>query len=592
MSTYSYGERDYRFGQTMATLRTALGLTQAELARFLQVSRRAVGGWESGSSYPKAEHLKTLIELCIHKQTFFPVGQEAEEIHALWKAAHQKVLLDEQWLSTLLKQSRPPFILLPYQPGKQLPPAEPATTHQLRAGAFSAQTPRIDWGEALSSSTFYGREQELDQLEQWIVQERCQVVSILGMGGLGKSALAASLMQRVIKHFQMGCFRSLRNTPSCDTLLDDLLQMLSSPRLGSTSASFDRRISLLVEQLRTVRTLIVLDNLEVLMAEGDAKGRFRTEFARYELLLRCLAEMEHQSCLVLTSRGKPGRLRAVSGKNAPVRFLRLAGLAPDACTQLLTEKEIRGSPQELAYLSQAYGGNPLALKIVAETITELFGGEISQFLSSGVLVFGSICDLLGEHFIRLSALEQSILFWLAIAREPMTIDELQKMLVVPLPNCRVLEAVDSLHRRSLIERGQRAASFVLPPVVLEYATALLIEEVARELQQQQPLHYIIEFGLLQASAKACVQQTQYRLIIAPLLAQLHNAYHERGEVEKLLLSLLEQMHTRASHAQGYGPANLLALLNAHRGHLKDLDLSQPIVRGDYLQGVAMQDTFL
>ena len=96
MSSYSYSERDYPFGQTMTTLRTAFGLTQAELAQLLQISRRAVGGWEAGSSYPKAEHLKVLIELCVKKQTFFSAGQEAEEIRALWRASHQKVLLDEQ----------------------------------------------------------------------------------------------------------------------------------------------------------------------------------------------------------------------------------------------------------------------------------------------------------------------------------------------------------------------------------------------------------------------------------------------------------------------------------------------------------------
>src|SRR6266480_4162227 len=60
MKPSSYGERDYAFGQAMLTLRTALGLTQAGLAQFLGVSRKAVGGWESGGSYLNAEHLKAL----------------------------------------------------------------------------------------------------------------------------------------------------------------------------------------------------------------------------------------------------------------------------------------------------------------------------------------------------------------------------------------------------------------------------------------------------------------------------------------------------------------------------------------------------
>jgi hypothetical protein len=49
-----YGEADYAFGQAMLTLRTTLGLTQAGLAELLGVSRKAVGQWEAGGSYPKA----------------------------------------------------------------------------------------------------------------------------------------------------------------------------------------------------------------------------------------------------------------------------------------------------------------------------------------------------------------------------------------------------------------------------------------------------------------------------------------------------------------------------------------------------------
>ena len=105
MKKSSYGERDYAFGQLVLGLRTSIGLTQAGLARQLGISRQAVVGWEAGSSYPKASHLKALIALAVKEQVF-PVGHEEEEIRALWKAAHRKVLLDETWLSVLL--SEPP----------------------------------------------------------------------------------------------------------------------------------------------------------------------------------------------------------------------------------------------------------------------------------------------------------------------------------------------------------------------------------------------------------------------------------------------------------------------------------------------------
>ena len=47
MRHHTYDERDYAFGQTIVTMRTAMNLTQVELARFLGVSRGAVLGWEA-----------------------------------------------------------------------------------------------------------------------------------------------------------------------------------------------------------------------------------------------------------------------------------------------------------------------------------------------------------------------------------------------------------------------------------------------------------------------------------------------------------------------------------------------------------------
>jgi len=75
----SYRERDYAFGQLILTLRSAIGLTQAGLSAQLGISKRAVGEWEAGSSYPKASHLQALIALAVKEQVF-PVGHEVEEI--------------------------------------------------------------------------------------------------------------------------------------------------------------------------------------------------------------------------------------------------------------------------------------------------------------------------------------------------------------------------------------------------------------------------------------------------------------------------------------------------------------------------------
>src|SRR6266446_8943176 len=418
----------------------------------------------------------------------------------------------------------------------------------------------------------------MDLLTRWVVEERCRVVSVLGLGGIGKSALAVSLMHQAAPHFQVVIWRSLRDAPTCEALLDECLQILAPQPMREVPTSLERRLSLLLEYMRQERALIVLDNVETLLEEGEGTGRMRLGYEGYARLLRRVAEMAHQSCLLLTSREKPGDLVPMEGSGTPVRALRLVGLERDASEQLLEERQLVGAANERERLIERFGGNPLALKIVAETIVELFGGEIAPFLEQGEVIFGGVRELLGEQFDRLSALEQTVLLWLAILREPVSIEELLSVLGMPRPGMQVLEAIEALRRRSLIERGQRPGSFTLQSVVLEYATARLIAEAASEIEQSK-LSRLIEHGLELATAKEYVRQTQQRLIVAPLLAHLRSVFREKDEVEEHLLVLLSELREWADYAQGYGPANVLSLLREERGQLRGLDLSQLAIRG-------------
>jgi WD40 repeat protein/transcriptional regulator with XRE-family HTH domain len=583
MTIHSYGKRDYAFGQAVVTLRTTMHLTQVELARFLGVSRAAVLGWEAGSSYPKVVNLKRFIALGVQRHAF-AAGRLEEEIRTLWQTAHQKMLMDEPWLATLLGQrpTQRPHIVSGLGEGARL--------HYL-PGARRVPEQRVDWEDALDVPNFYGRQLELAILEQWIVQEHCRVVSVLGMGGIGKSALAVTFMHRVAECFEVVLFRSLRDAPSCEALLADCLQVLSPQPLAEMPDSFEGCLILLLERLREQRALLVLDNLEALLQEGESAGHYRPGYESFGHLLQRVGGTTHQSCLLLTSREKPGDLVPLEGMRSPVRTVRLAGLDAVACQQLLAEKGLAGTQEDWGRLVESYAGNPLALKVVAETITDLFAGAIVPFLKQGTMLFGSIGELLAEQVNRLSTLEQTVLRWLAIAREPLDLEKLLALLVVPRPGGQVLAAVDRLRRRSLIERGKLPGSVMLQSVVLEYVTEMLIEEVTREIEQGG-LALLIEHGLSQAGASEYVRQAQERLIVAPILARLYGVYPARAEVEEHLLSLLFLLRERADYAQGYGPANLLALLAQQRGHLRGLDLSQFSIRGAYLQGVEMQDTTL
>jgi len=96
---------------------------------------------------------------------------------------------------------------------------QPGTTHTLfpeasnKPGISShADSVKEDWGEAPVLGLFAGRSQELALLKQWVVDDRCRVVAVLGMGGMGKTSTVVSLVNQVKSEFEY-IIRSLGRLP-------------------------------------------------------------------------------------------------------------------------------------------------------------------------------------------------------------------------------------------------------------------------------------------------------------------------------------------------------------------------------------------
>jgi hypothetical protein len=145
---------------------------------------------------------------------------------------------------------------------------------------------------------------------------------------------------------------------------------------------------------------------------------------------------------------------------------------------------LRGPSEGWAALLDRYSGNPLALKLVAESVRNLFFGDITAFLQEEGTIFGGVRALLTQQFDRLSALEQEILIWLAVEREAVGIDQLQENLIYSGPRQALLEALRNLHRRSMLEQAENG--FTLQNVVLEFLTDYLVERVCQEIERQAP----------------------------------------------------------------------------------------------------------
>src|SRR5438034_1200070 len=488
------------------------------------------------------------------------------------------VLLDEAWLHDLVA----PPVPLPL-----FPQVEPTV-----APAFeeTAAFPRVDWVGALDVSHFAGREVEVAELTQWIVEEHCRLVSVLGMGGIGKSMLASFLGLRLAHQFEAVLWRSVRDAPSCEELVADCITFFSETPPAEFPTSLEQRITQLFSRLQARRCLLVLDNLETLLASRDPEGGYLPGYEGYGRLIGRLAESAHQSCVLLTARERPKELAPLEGVRSPVRSLRLAGVDEQAVHELLSDKGLIGTSTAWQRLVASYAGNPLALKIVAQAVLDLFNGDLDRFLREGELIFNGVRPVLRQQVGRLSPLEHLLLAWLAVLREWTKLDTLVQVLHPRVLRAQMLEALEALSRRSLLERGQQA-SFGLQSVVMEYLTDELGERLAEEIVRGEP-QQLRRVALAQAQAKDYVRETQVRLLVQPLLERLRAELGADVQVEAHLLRLLAQFRSEDAVTQGYGPANVISLLKALRGHLRGLDLSRLAIRGAYLQGVELQDATL
>ncbi|WP_102207883.1 NB-ARC domain-containing protein, partial [Fischerella thermalis] len=426
---------------------------------------------------------------------------------------------------------------------------------------YLSSNTRLDWGDATHTSVFYGRTQEIATLEQWILDERCRLVAILGMGGIGKTTLAVKLAQQIQEEFEYVIWRSLREAPPIKSILANLIPFLSDEQETESNLpeNLSERISRLIYYLQNNRCLVVLDNVESILRSGSRAGQYQEGYEGYGEMFRLLGEATHQSCLILTSRENPKEVSLLKGRALPVRSLQLRGLKVDDAQEILKVKGLSATEKEWQVMTERYAGNPLALKIVATTIEDVFDGNVTDFLRENTAVFGDIRDVLDQQFERLSHIEKDIMYWLAINREPITLSVLREDMVSPVPSPKLLEALESLLRRSLVEKN--AATFTLQPVVMEYVTQVLIEQVCEEIATEN-IELFRCHALMKATAKDYVREAQIRLILQPVINGLLTVFRSKKGIEKQLTKILARLQEESPQEPGYTAGNIVNLLKS------------------------------
>ncbi len=285
--------------------------------------------------------------------------------------------------------------------------------------------PKLDLRDAPDiKKTFYDRSTQLTTLKTWILEHRCRLITISGISGIGKSTIIRHLIPEIESNFDHIIWRTLRTSPTLNETLKNLIETISNVTEINLPNNTDAQLSMLIEKIRNIRCLIILDDVQQILSGGQLIGKYKPGYENYSNLFKIIGELSHNSCFILNSWEPPLEILNFIDDDSPVHLFQLTGLTEKEARQMLKNKELLDE-QKWLELINFYQGNPQWLKLVGETIKKLFGGSVAQYLSYQPLFLSDeLTNILQQHFQRLSDLEKQVLSQLSEPEKSVSVAQL------------------------------------------------------------------------------------------------------------------------------------------------------------------------
>jgi predicted ATPase/DNA-binding XRE family transcriptional regulator len=226
----------------------------------------------------------------------------------------------------------------------------------------------------LPTTRFVGRTDELHTIEERLLHESCRLLTVVGLGGVGKTRLALEAAAVLAHVYADGvCFVSLADITSAAGMATAVLRRLGLPLAGAGDAATQ-----LAHALRRRHLLLVLDNLEHLLREvetTDVLSRLPVEAPQVSLLVTSRERLNLQDEWVLPLHGLP--------LDEPAMAL----FADRACR--FGQEMAPEAQAAVAKICQLVEGLPLAVELAAGWTRLMTPDQIVEQLEAGPSVLST-----------------------------------------------------------------------------------------------------------------------------------------------------------------------------------------------------------
>jgi hypothetical protein len=340
---------------------------------------------------------------------------------------------------------------------------------------------------------FVGRDQELAELRaMWAAGSR-DVIALVGLGGAGKTALAARFLEELARSEnalppdRLFVWSFYQETDA-DRFLTEAYRHFAKIGDAPAPAKGTGLLHLLREALSTgAINLLVLDGLERVQRESTdhptAFGQVEDPLLR-GLLIR-IAEGAGRTVALVTSRFPLTDLQ--SFQNRGYRHLGIEGLSEPAALALLRRHGVEGDDKALRELVEAYGAHALTLDHLGSLIGQFLGGDPRRAPEAPKFTSPQqdrqalrLARLLRAYETHLPPSELALLCRLCLLERTVRVEQIRELfLCAPLVDVRTVRELE----RSL----KRLASPPNLPAQLPQELAWAIGETILEILRQNPI---------------------------------------------------------------------------------------------------------